>query len=840
MLAPVVGMLAFGHGARPLSPPSAPPSSVQTHLQPLRLTPNIEYHYEWKPGFIGAGGDVALPANTTVKEALARCSALARCRGITYDGSNTTTAPVRAYFKLSADAGGGAKSNWSTWAKVANVTPPAATLPVGGTSRLELLLRQGFFSVQNLSRVGETWSFTRPLDAKTTLPQCAHLGDLTLRLRPAGSALPYSAYTTTLLGAPAKPLPPSEVRAASAGGQVLAAQDISQLLASSADPGAPPLPLRATRSYERSEDGAALLVRFTLSSTSAAPLELGALGFAMPESPGHPPAGIETVTWADPHVGDEHGFVEFVRVVDDEATLLATPLDAGTPLEAWRPMMEDLGGGDAYEWVAASAAWAEEWANSTQSPFLNLSDYLRHSYPAFAVSPKTPWPSADGKSGVPLHAQAASSGGGSAAPWNPPRSLSLQPGATVSFGVRLQLAEGGPRTRNAALSAAGEPVLRAVPGYVLPAAAAGAAGDAGARLFVSPPAGATTLSAACEPYPAISARLSLARLTGSDAPPPGYDGFSVVASGHGRARVRVLFSDNTSAVAHYFVTPRFAEQVALLGSHWADTSWLPREFPDPFGRSASVMPWDRSSCGTAPCGHVLNDARAYDVGLSDDAGGGNPLGFASKVRAAPTAHEVARVDEYIHSTLYGVKPDVAKPPYKSLQIREGEEGDVDGIRMTMFYYDVNISNSSSGHFAWNYSEADKCAEPFGGPTWCMTENMANATYRGFNYPHQIASYWAMYHVARHTTLPTKAAWQWYLWRAGRTALKLGTAGVGFMDGTVAREVLEALLVEGKAGNATFAELGKNLSANMKARQLHWAATPYPYDGGRFHIMARRG
>ena len=32
---------------------------------------------------------------------------------------------------------------------------------------------------------------------------------------------------------------------------------------------------------------------------------------------------------------------------------------------------------------------------------------------------------------------------------------------------------------------------------------------------------------------------------------------------------------------------------------------------------------------------MLNDARAYDVGLSDDAGGGNPLCLASKVRHAP-------------------------------------------------------------------------------------------------------------------------------------------------------------------------------------------------------------
>jgi hypothetical protein len=154
--------------------------------------------------------------------------------------------------------------------------------------------------------------------------------------------------------------------------------------------------------------------------------------------------------------------------------------------------------------------------------------------------------------------------------------------------------------------------------------------------------------------------------------------------------------------------------------------------------------------------HVLNDARAYDVGLSDDAGGGNPLGFASKVKAAPTQLEASRVDDYIKYTLYGVKTDTAKPPYKALQIIDPADpaanchpdcpatataGKTNGIRMTMLYYTngaddcpesdkvAGFCSTTSGHFDWNYTECAKCDRPFGGPTWCMTENMANATYR---------------------------------------------------------------------------------------------------------------
>ena len=40
---------------------------------------------------------------------------------------------------------------------------------------------QDFYTVQNLSRVGEAWSFTRPLDDGSVLPMAAHLGDVTLR-----------------------------------------------------------------------------------------------------------------------------------------------------------------------------------------------------------------------------------------------------------------------------------------------------------------------------------------------------------------------------------------------------------------------------------------------------------------------------------------------------------------------------------------------------------------------------------------------------------------------------------------------------------------------------------
>eukprot|EP00965_Chrysotila_dentata_P178324 5889568-Pleurochrysis_carterae.AAC.2 len=144
--------------------------------------------------------------------------------------------------------------------------------------------------------------------------------------------LQWDLFSTLGLGAPATPIElPEAARnedTKPSANTVLAAQDITALLASSNSHAL--FPLRVTRAYERSADGQALVIRFNVthapsdgrSALKSGEIEIGGLGFALPESEGHPPAGIETVVWCDPHLGMHHGFVEFVRVVDDEATLL--------------------------------------------------------------------------------------------------------------------------------------------------------------------------------------------------------------------------------------------------------------------------------------------------------------------------------------------------------------------------------------------------------------------------------------------------------------------------------------------------------------------------------------
>lgn len=64
------------------------------------------------------------------------------------------------------------------------------------------------------------------------------------------------------------------------------------------------------------------------------------------------------------------------------------------------------------------------------------------------------------------------------------------------------------------------------------------------------------------------------------------------------------------------------------------------------------MPWDRELKQ-----HVTDDPRTFVVGLSDDAGAGANVGYASKVRYRPTQVEVDKLNDYIEHTLWGGQPD---------------------------------------------------------------------------------------------------------------------------------------------------------------------------------------
>ena len=819
-------------------------------------------NYTYHAGFIGGGNDVECVMVSSTQAALAACSANPECRALTYNANSsdgTITAPTPVYLKKGGGAHGGAP--WSTWIKVAPVTPPALTLPPSATPGLAVALRAGSFTVQWLNATASwegNYSFVPPLNADTALPLVQHLGDMTLRVRRATTTAKkkknqekhqeqqakagwsYFASAWGPLSATALPVKDPPARS-------LASHDITPLLAATnfsgaPDPAAPwggAMPVRVVRSYLSplpipppvssgggGGGGGGFEMSFNITNVSPDAVEIGGLGFATPAAGGS--AGtIETNIANDAHVGGEHAWVEWTRVVVDEQCVIATPLNRASAMQAWRPMLEFGGGG--WEWSVLTASWAAEWEQNLQWPYLSMSAELNATgiWPA----PRSPWPSwADGGATVRTPVTRDTH-------WLPPTSRTLAPGASLVVGMRFSACSAGPRTRDAALEAAGEPVLRAVPGYTLATdmggsiaatdeggAADDAAAVTGPRLFVTPPRGATVLGATSSDTAVLAVGGAAPGGTGGGA----WTVFPLRGIARGRARLSVTFSDGSTAAAHYRVTPPLRAQTAAVAAHWSETAWLPREFQgDPFGRSASVLPWDREDLRIR-----LNDARAYDVGLSDDAGAANNLGLATTQAFAPTANATARLDEYIRWTLYGTKDDVAKPPLKSLQLRPEDGGDTDGVRLTMFYYNQT-------HFDWNYTEAAECGNAAGlNYNWCMTENIANATYRGFNYPYPIASYYAMYRVARNHDLlrapapPTRQSWAWYLERAANTTLHLAPAPIGYMVGTVFREVLRSVLEENATaapgGGGMWDHLGARLLADQAKRALHWSTAKWPY------------
>ena len=150
-----------------------------------------------------------------------------------------------------------------------------------------------------------------------------------------------------------------------------------------------------------------------------------------------------------------------------------------------------------------------------------------------------------------------------------------------------------------------------------------------AALYVTPPRGTRLASTSVSPAGFIALGTPIVGGNGRVRIP-------VMAVARGRARVTLIFADGTDAVAHYLALPAFPTLLAAAGNHWATKAWLPRSYVDPFGRSASVMPWDRENNAW-----VLDDSRAYNVGLSDDAGAAQNLGAAMKAAWAPVPAEVA-------------------------------------------------------------------------------------------------------------------------------------------------------------------------------------------------------
>jgi len=410
-------------------------------------------------------------------------------------------------------------------ALIALQSPQADSVPTLGLERGTLTFTTPAFELE-LVESSQTVAALRPLGAdgfdftpgdwleRRAADGYYHLGDLSLVLRAGDGS--WRRVSTAEDRNPVTPLPASP--------PLLAAADLGPTLP-------PDLPLSVRRSWEERDGHLAL--RFTLSNTGERPVEIGALGIPLVFDNILTGRSLDEAhvvcSFTDPYIGGGAGYVQVTRLNGDGPVLLVVS-DGDTPLEAWRPLLDDrtprgITFEGFYEWMAHAGAFGEtDWAD--------------------------------------------------AEPWNPLTVAVLAPGESRSYGVTFLVAD-AIRDIESTLRAAGRPVAVGVPGYVLPM-------DLRARLFLAHDADVASI--AVEPADALD-------VTGAGTTADGRRIYEVHGRRWGRARLTVEYADGIRQTVHYKVIKPAAEAVADLGRFLTTEQWFDRP-DDPFGRSPSVISYD--------------------------------------------------------------------------------------------------------------------------------------------------------------------------------------------------------------------------------------------------------
>lgn len=280
--------------------------------------------------------------------------------------------------------------------------------------------------------------------------------------------------------------------------------------------------------------------------------------------------------------------------------------------------------------------------------------------------------------------------------------------------------------------------------------------------------------------------------------------YTLHAKGWGRARLSVHYADGTVQTISYYLIKPEAQVVKDLGHFSMTNQWFVDQ-NDPFKRSPSVITYDRESNK-----QVTQDPRAWIAGLGDEGGSGSWLAAGMKQFVQPDAGEVAQYEEFIDKVLWGV-----------LQVSDGPNKY--GVRKSTFYY----SPKDLPDFWYNPN--------FDWRSWTSwNKEGAGDLGRGYNYPHVVAAYWAMYRVARsHPEMTKLHDWQWYLNQAFQTtnftfsrrpdgSRRVGYVELGLMGGTIFQRVLEDLKHENWTTQAS------EIEAQMKERTERWKGEAYPF------------
>ena len=469
------------------------------------------------------------------------------------------------------------------------VYPPIATkdYTVGA---LRIALRGDTGTLARLSPAGEpNFDFTPGgREAERQGDGYVHIGDLNLRVRTPGGA--WLDYASSRARQPIRALP--------AGRGVIAAADITASMGGA--------PLTIERRWV--DDDGTLALRFTLVNRGATTVEVGGLGLPMVFDNILIDRNLETAhtqaSFVDPYIGRDAGYLQVTRLSGRGSALLVLP-ETGTPLEAYRPILQDKAAppGDIftdksprgqvsegfYDWTVASKGFAEkEWKNAADQ-------------------------------------------------WNVPTSFTLAPGASRTIGVRFVQAL-SIRAIEATLTANDRPVAIGLPGYVVPT-------DQDATLFLNSPKPVKSTTV----FPADALTVVAAGTTN------GWRRYTIRAHGFGRARLTITYADDSVQTVSYFVTKPLDQTMADIG-RFSTTKQFYDDKADPFHRAPAILTYDRDADTI-----VTQEPRVWIAGMSDEGGAGAWVAAMMKQLDNPDPVEVAKLERVVDETVVG-KLQIADGP----------------------------------------------------------------------------------------------------------------------------------------------------------------------------------
>lgn len=364
--------------------------------------------------------------------------------------------------------------------------------------------------------------------------------------------------------------------------------------------------------------------------------------------------------------------------------------------------------------------------------------------------------------------------------WNEPTAILLKANESVSYGVQFVPAENIKHVEKT-LEANQRPATIGIPGYVLPQ-------DVEGKLFIKYPANVRSI----EVFP------KNALVFKQDKKQTKFREYKVSANTWGKARVTINYSDGVVQTIHYKVIKPETIIMDSIGHFLTTKQWF-NKADDPFGRSPSVISYDYEEQK-----QVTQDSRAWVAGLSDEGGAGSWLEAIMKQSVRPDVHELAKLQAFVHHTLWG-----------NIQHRDGPQKY--GVKKSVFYYEPDSMPPGTYDPTVNYK------------VWsAWNKKGADDVGRSYNYPHVTAAHWVLYRLARyHQGLITDKNWQWYLENAFHTSMAMVKqapyyAQFGQMEGTIFLLLLKDLKAEGMHEEA------QALESAMKARTDHWRTLNYPF------------